>query len=743
MARCPSCDSENAPDQALCGKCGKPVNPEHTELQVAPAVTSDGPSQGAANSSYLMKPLLDRVPTRWRQGAKSIHQSIKETSEEKTEADEDKSVILVAISFFSLLGYLLLASLILQFGLKVFFIGYFEFFLKFFLPIGYLIGVLSLLVEFSEIAACVSVLVIAWTFWEYIGSSSPARDVTCLVGAVLLSIWITPSARRRTTELLRRDPSGQALTGRQALTVSLLFVALAWIFLSTGDLILGRTRISAENDAKTGIVSNPTLAERKVGLALSGGGYRAALFHAGVLSELRDIGIPLQVISSVSGGSIIASFYSRGGAPDDFLEAVIENRFDLERELFRLDNVVRSIGSSRVIGTTSARVLWFVGDFDRTHAQADLLDQLFLAGVTDRAGSVANRPSLMVCTTDLANGMMLGIIPEGVVQLSIRPPLERFNFANELPADNLTFSTGEFIPDAQFGLPGTERLSALVAASGAFPGALPAYPFTVGRPTDSSSARTTYLLADGGIADNTGLVLLELARRLTAAPNSVKKDGGAKEQVNPRWAVELILASDGSALAPEAVPTGTLSEFSRAMDILYSNSSGGSMLSSEQTSDKSRPKVVLISPRLIAKPADTLRVGSPYVDLPFRLERRQADAGFDPLSFTAIQLETLSFIIEHMAEAKRDLARQTLKRLMKREVITQNGWASLSRDANTDEQTLYRLVCDELNRRLGAFIGASTLRDRFDEETATSIYRLGQYLVLLDKPYIYHYLNEP
>src|SRR5262245_24538819 len=48
---------------------------------------------------------------------------------------------------------------------------------------------------------------------------------------------------------------------------------------------------------------------KKIGLALSGGGFRASLYHLGLIRFLRDAGILPQVthITSVSGGSIIAA----------------------------------------------------------------------------------------------------------------------------------------------------------------------------------------------------------------------------------------------------------------------------------------------------------------------------------------------------------------------------------------------------------------------------------------------------
>ena len=52
--------------------------------------------------------------------------------------------------------------------------------------------------------------------------------------------------------------------------------------------------------------------KKKIGLALSGGGYRAAAYHIGTLRALHRLGIlnKVDVISSVSGGSITAAYYA-------------------------------------------------------------------------------------------------------------------------------------------------------------------------------------------------------------------------------------------------------------------------------------------------------------------------------------------------------------------------------------------------------------------------------------------------
>jgi len=51
--------------------------------------------------------------------------------------------------------------------------------------------------------------------------------------------------------------------------------------------------------------------KEKLGIALSGGGFRAALFHIGVLARLAELDLlcRLEVISTVSGGSIIGTYY--------------------------------------------------------------------------------------------------------------------------------------------------------------------------------------------------------------------------------------------------------------------------------------------------------------------------------------------------------------------------------------------------------------------------------------------------
>src|SRR5215831_20077213 len=71
-----------------------------------------------------------------------------------------------------------------------------------------------------------------------------------------------------------------------------------------------RYRLSRRFLAATMPLFNQSLPARR-GLALSGGGFRASLFHIGVLAKLAELDMlrNIEVISCVSGGSIIGAHY--------------------------------------------------------------------------------------------------------------------------------------------------------------------------------------------------------------------------------------------------------------------------------------------------------------------------------------------------------------------------------------------------------------------------------------------------
>src|SRR5262245_44652505 len=85
---------------------------------------------------------------------------------------------------------------------------------------------------------------------------------------------------------------------------------------------------------------------KKIGLALSGGGFRASLYHLGLVRFLHDAGILPQVthITSVSGGSIFAAHLALNwgrynGSPSEFEAAASELldfvRLDVRNRILR------------------------------------------------------------------------------------------------------------------------------------------------------------------------------------------------------------------------------------------------------------------------------------------------------------------------------------------------------------------------------------------------------------------------
>ncbi|MEO1263649.1 MAG: patatin-like phospholipase family protein [Bacteroidota bacterium] len=75
--------------------------------------------------------------------------------------------------------------------------------------------------------------------------------------------------------------------------------------------ILKSARKTLESFLKKDVDAIDSAFTGKVGLALSGGGFRASLFHIGVLAKLAELDIlrHVQVLSCVSGGSIIGAYY--------------------------------------------------------------------------------------------------------------------------------------------------------------------------------------------------------------------------------------------------------------------------------------------------------------------------------------------------------------------------------------------------------------------------------------------------
>ncbi|MEQ8762629.1 MAG: patatin-like phospholipase family protein [Planctomycetota bacterium] len=121
-----------------------------------------------------------------------------------------------------------------------------------------------------------------------------------------------------------------------------------------------------------------------VGLALSGGGFRASLYHLGVLAALaeHDVLRHVEVLSCVSGGSIIGAKYSLA------VKELLEEKSDLEITSQHYLDLVRSVAEefcagisknirTRVVANWPLNVLMiFSSRFSRTQRAGSLYEKL-------------------------------------------------------------------------------------------------------------------------------------------------------------------------------------------------------------------------------------------------------------------------------------------------------------------------------------------------------------------------------
>lgn len=126
------------------------------------------------------------------------------------------------------------------------------------------------------------------------------------------------------------------------------------------------------------------MAEGKLGLALSGGGFRASLFHIGVLARLADCDLlrHVEVVSTVSGGSIVGALYYLK------LKQLLERKADAEIEAADYRRLVLELLDEFLTAVQkNPRMLTFADplknlkmgrpDYSRSDRAGELFDELF------------------------------------------------------------------------------------------------------------------------------------------------------------------------------------------------------------------------------------------------------------------------------------------------------------------------------------------------------------------------------
>jgi len=233
----------------------------------------------------------------------------------------------------------------------------------------------------------------------------------------------------------------------------------------------------------------------RFGLALSGGGFRAVLYHLGLVRFLRDAGILSRVshISAVSGGSIIAAHLALNwdrytGSSNEFEAAASE-----------LLAFVRLDVRNRVIRRFPLSLLlrwprWLLGQSNRKLTRTGLLEyhyEKYLYGDTSLF-ELPQRPALHILATNLNEGCLCSFNRKGLVMMHRRP-----GQIDRMDRIHIGLAT---VPMA-------------VTASSAFPGFFPPLELTeadVG--TDSGDfGRQAY--TDGGVFDNLGVRMFRYLER--------------------------------------------------------------------------------------------------------------------------------------------------------------------------------------------------------------------------------------
>jgi len=260
-----------------------------------------------------------------------------------------------------------------------------------------------------------------------------------------------------------------------------------------------------------------------LGLALSGGGFRATLYHLGVIRFLRDAGKLQQVsdIASVSGGSILAAHLVLNwdrytGDDEGFDEASSEViklvQFDVRNHIVR-----------RLPMQIPLRLLARLHLFERRGATPNaILERCYRTHLYgDRClYELPEQPTLHILTTNVSTGVLSVFNRNGLF------------IAHRGASSGQKF---EHVPGQMASIP------RVVAASSAFPGFFPPVEITAADLGVPEGEFPTEFFTDGGVYDNMGLRAFSWLKRQDARLESVLvSDAGKPFQMLTDAALGLI-----------------------------------------------------------------------------------------------------------------------------------------------------------------------------------------------------------
>jgi predicted acylesterase/phospholipase RssA len=198
------------------------------------------------------------------------------------------------------------------------------------------------------------------------------------------SVWERESTVRQLAQLARlQDKRGAAQTPRSDVTKN------------AREVLNEALREMYPDNPQAAEAACESAFTGKIGLALSGGGFRAALYHIGVLAKLAELDLlrKVEALSCVSGGSIIGAHYylevrrlmhekaDREITKEDYIEIVKR----VEREF--LAGVQTNIRTSVVANPIVNLKMIFSSNYSRTMRLGELYEKRIFSRVEDGEGT--------------------------------------------------------------------------------------------------------------------------------------------------------------------------------------------------------------------------------------------------------------------------------------------------------------------------------------------------------------------
>jgi predicted acylesterase/phospholipase RssA len=244
----------------------------------------------------------------------------------------------------------------------------------------------------------------------------------------------------------------------------------------------------------------------RLGLALSGGGFRAVLYHLGLIRLLRDAEILPRVthIAAVSGGSIIAAHLALNwdrynGSPNEFDAAASELlhfvRLDVRNRVVRRYPLSLLLRWPRKLLGLSNRKLTRTGLLEY-HYERYLYKDTSLFELPER-------PALHILTTNLSEGCLCSFNRGGLMMMHSRPGQR-----DRVDRIHIGLAT---VPMA-------------VTASSAFPGFFPPHELTGADVGASGGEFERQAYTDGGVFDNLGVRMFRYLERPLLAETPLSRD---------------------------------------------------------------------------------------------------------------------------------------------------------------------------------------------------------------------------